>query len=81
MKTVKRFTASWCGPCKLLAPVFLQLLTEFPDVSFETIDVDQYKDISHLHEVKSVPTVIIGEKRFVGVKPKSVYSNAIKSLV
>ena len=44
MIKVKRFTAAWCGPCKQLAPLFDQIKTSFPDVVFETIDVDQDKE-------------------------------------
>jgi thiol-disulfide isomerase/thioredoxin len=40
MIKVKRFTATWCGPCRQLAPLFDTLKQEYPNVSFETIDVD-----------------------------------------
>ena len=86
MITVKRFSASWCQPCKILAPLFLELESEYPNVIFETIDVD-----TNIQEVKnyvivSVPTVIIeknGElvRRFAGAKPKSEYTKVINSLI
>ena len=37
MITVKRFTSTWCQPCKQLAPLFEQLRSEYPNVSFQTI--------------------------------------------
>ncbi len=86
MVKVKRFTATWCGPCKTLAPVFAELESEIPGVSFETIDVDQNKEEVMNYMVTSVPTVVIekdGEtiQRYTGVQPKSVYVTRIKSLI
>jgi thioredoxin 1 len=86
MVKVKRFTAAWCGPCKQLAPLFGQLQTEHPGVSFETIDVDNNKEETMKYMVTSVPTVVIENggqvvQRFVGVNPKSTYTQVIKSLI
>jgi thioredoxin 1 len=86
MVKVKRFTATWCGPCKQLSPLFEQLKSEIAEASFETIDVDQNREEVMNYMVTSVPTVVIekdGEmiKRFVGIQPKSSYVNTIKSLI
>ena len=86
MVKVKRFTATWCGPCKVLAPVFAELESEITGASFETIDVDQNKEETMKYMVTSVPTVVIekdGEmvQRYTGVQPKSVYATRIKSLI
>ena len=82
MIKIIRFTASWCGPCKMLAPIFGEVQNEVSDVMFETIDVDINKDKSSQYLVSSVPTVIIEKdgqivNRFSGVKPKT----AIVSLI
>lgn len=37
---VADFTAAWCGPCKLIAPVFEQLATAHPEVTFVKADID-----------------------------------------
>ena len=86
MVKVKRFTAAWCGPCKQLAPLFEQLKTSFPNVVFETIDVDTNKESAQSNFVTSIPTVIfekdgLAKQRFVGVQPKSMYVDTIKSLI
>ena len=85
MITVKRFTAAWCGPCKQLAPLFEQLRSEYPNVSFQTIDVDMDGDTTMSYGITSVPTVIIESNgqvalRSAWVQPKSTYTNIIKSL-
>jgi len=86
MVKVKRFTATWCGPCRQLAPLFAQMETEFPNVSFETIDVDTSPEPVQEYFITSVPTVIIEQdgkavQRYVGMNPKTTYSNFIKSLI
>lgn len=86
MIKVKRFTAAWCGPCKQLAPLFTQLEVEYPNVSFETIDVDNSPDSVMQYMVTSVPTVVIEKdgqlaQRYVGINPKTTYINTIKSLI
>ena len=83
MMTVKRYTASWCGPCKQLAPVFTELQNELTDVTFETIDVDANREAAIAEGIASVPTVILEKDgtqvyRFSGVLPKSVIAGIIK---
>ena len=82
MIKIIRFTASWCGPCKMLSPIFGEVQNEVSDVMFETIDVDTNRDKATQYSVSSVPTVIIEKdgqivNRFSGVKPKT----AIVSLI
>ena len=83
MVKVKRYTATWCGPCKQLAPVFEELKNEITNVTFETIDVDQNKEAVIAEGIVSVPTVVLekdGQQdyRFSGVLPKSVIAGVIK---
>ncbi len=83
MLTVKRYTATWCGPCKQLAPVFEELQSEISEVSFQTIDVDMDRDEAINNGINSVPTVVLEKDgtqvyRFSGVMPKSVIAGIIK---
>ena len=87
MLIVKRYTATWCQPCKQLAPVFEELQREMTNepspISFQTIDVDQNRDEALEKGISSVPTVIFekdGQQvyRFSGVLPKSVIAGAIR---
>jgi thioredoxin 1 len=86
MIKVKRFTAAWCSPCKQLAPVFEQLRSSFPNVIFETIDVDEDKESAQENFITSIPTVIffkdgVAKQRFTGMQPKSMYVDTINSLI
>ena len=74
--TVVDFFATWCGPCKMLAPVLEDLSTDLEGkVNFYKADVDVLKELSAKFNIMSVPTVLIfkdGEKKkaMVGYKPK-----------
>jgi len=83
MLIVKRYTASWCQPCKQLAPIFEELQRELTEVQFQTIDVDMDKEAALHNGVSSIPTVILEKNgvsvyRFSGVLPKSVIAGIIK---
>ena len=72
MKTIKYFSATWCGPCKSFKPVMNEIASEGYSVQF--IDIDQSPNMATQFSVMSVPTVIIEENgievdRFVGSIP------------
>ncbi len=52
------FTASWCGPCQMFAPVFGSVAEKISGVSFKKVDVDNQSEIAQEHGVMSVPTII-----------------------
>ena len=73
MKTMKYFSATWCGPCKSFKPVMNEVAGEGYMVEF--LDVDNNSEMASKYGVRSVPTTIIEENgvevnRFVGAIPK-----------
>ncbi len=70
------FWATWCGPCKMIAPAVDQLADELEGrITVGKIDVDQCREVAVKYGVMSIPTLIYfknGEevKRFVGVQTK-----------
>ncbi len=73
MKTMKYFSATWCGPCKAFKPIMNEVASE--GYSIEFIDVDQEQNKATKYGVRSVPTVVIEENgievdRFIGSMPK-----------
>ena len=56
--TVVDFTASWCGPCKHVAPIFGQLSLQHPNIQFVKVDVDECDDVSAAYEVEAMPTFV-----------------------
>ena len=69
------FWASWCGPCKMLAPVIDEIAGEVRDAKVGKVNVDEQGELAARFGVMSIPTVILfknGEEvdRFVGAREK-----------
>ncbi|KAJ7192225.1 hypothetical protein O6H91_Y521500 [Diphasiastrum complanatum] len=52
------FTATWCGPCKTMSPIFAELSKKYPNVFFLKVDVDQHPDITNQWGVSAMPTFV-----------------------
>lgn len=52
------FYASWCGPCKLLAPRLETLAKQHKNVTFVKVDVDHAPELSEEYQVSAMPTVM-----------------------
>ena len=50
------FTATWCGPCQRVAPVFAQLAVKFPQAYFVKVDVDENQETATAFGVTAMPT-------------------------
>jgi thioredoxin 1 len=70
------FTATWCGPCKMLAPIVEQLAQEWDGkVKVFKLDVDDNPDLAGQYQVMGVPTLILFKdgkpvERLTGYQPK-----------
>merc|ERR1712146_233266 len=50
------FTASWCGPCQRIAPIFAKMAEEMADVEFVKVDVDDNEDTAQACGIQAMPT-------------------------
>lgn len=58
--TVIDFSATWCGPCQMIAPDVHELADKSTDVAqFQFVDVDQNPDMADKYGVQAVPTFVI----------------------
>ncbi|OSD01218.1 thioredoxin [Trametes coccinea BRFM310] len=78
------FWATWCGPCKVISPVFEQLSEKFPNIKFYKVDVDEAQDIAQEVGVRAMPTFMAFQngnkvKDLVGANPPAL-QNLIASL-
>ena len=76
-------TATWCGPCKLVAPLMDQLAKHYSDrVKVFKLDLDSNRPLAKRFEIKSIPAVMVfkqGElmETLVGVKPYEEFTAAV----
>ena len=69
------FFATWCGPCRMVAPVVAEIAEERPDYLVGKINVDEEMELAMEFGIVSIPTLIVlnkGEvaRKVVGYRPK-----------
>lgn len=75
MLKVLKFSASWCGPCKVFSPIFNEVRSQMSDVSFAEVDVDQSSDLAIKYGIRGVPTLIIEKDGQVVDRKSGVLQN------
>lgn len=83
--TVVDFYATWCPPCKMLAPIMEELAEQAKDYEVAKIDIDQAIDIANDFGVMSIPTLIFFKngneiQRLVGFRNKDELLDEINNL-
>ena len=70
------FWASWCGPCRMVAPILEEIANERSDVKVCKINVDEEPELAGRYNVMSIPTLLVMKNgqvvnQAVGARPKS----------
>ncbi len=70
------FWASWCGPCKMIAPIIHEIADEHPEIKVCKVNVDEEQELALKFDVMSIPTLfVVKDGKIVntsmGAKPKN----------
>ena len=85
--SVVDFSATWCGPCKMVAPIVEKLSDEYDGkVDFYNVDVDENGDVASKYGVQNIPTIVFFKdgneiKREVGFKTENALRLIIDELL
>ena len=69
------FWASWCGPCRMVAPVLDQIAGERPDIKVCKINVDEEQELASAFQIMNIPTLMVVKggkvvRQSAGARPK-----------
>ncbi|OUD15425.1 thioredoxin [Thioflexithrix psekupsensis] len=64
------FWASWCGPCKMFAPVFEKASEKYPNIVFGKVDTEKEQQLAAHFQIRSIPTLMIFREQII------IYSQA-----
>jgi thioredoxin 1 len=85
------FYAEWCGPCKVMAPAFESLKSEYPEgndsgVVITKLNVDEHQEVAQKYSIRNIPTLVylkdgVEVHRVSGMQSKAAMDTKIKEIL
>ncbi len=83
------FSATWCGPCRMMAPIVERLAEKYEGrILIGKADVEEAVDLAERYGIRSIPTLLffkngelLEEPKFVGAVPEAKLAETIESLL
>ncbi|KAK1357613.1 Thioredoxin domain-containing protein [Heracleum sosnowskyi] len=79
------FTATWCGPCRVMSPYFAELAKSMPSAIFLKVDVDELKSVAEEYDIEAMPTFMLLKEgkvveKVIGAKKDELQRSIAKHL-
>ena len=76
------FWASWCGPCRMYAPVYEKVSEDHPDVVFAKVDTEAEQELAGAFNIQSIPTLMaVRDKVVLYSQPGALPEEALQDIV
>ena len=77
------FWASWCGPCRMVAPLLDEIAAENPEIKVAKVNVDEEQELAAKFSIMSIPTMVVMKdgkavNQAAGARPKNQILELLK---